>query len=399
MKDHNRIQQDLLNKVSRRYLLKNSAIAATGAVLLPSFITSCNKHIDFPGKGGGGVGDSPFTPAQLQAAAENLTRLRVWVADLYPLTIEYENVVFHALASTKQNGSWTNFIVDVFIDIATILIASAAAATGPAGFAGAVPAIAGLSSFLHDWGIGKDKPDNLDDVFTDFEFGHNVMQFSMEQKLSHLVDPANNYANLQNEWNEDFVFNGKTYTIGDLASSYFPDLGDYYNTLQTAAFTTFKTLLWNLVIMKCCTYKLADRWDVYMYVNHGTNPGNIQDYARQVSYPINKGLYIRGIVNWIEPNDYRYITLVKWSLGIGGEPFPDEACNILFQDDTPGHIINPDGLFARDYVFKQFAVSKPTFFYTDVKYLDIGGADLPGADFQTFSDWTFTGGMFPKLTH
>src|ERR1700712_2006414 len=130
-----------------------------------------------------------LTTIDLKEAADNLTRLRAWVTDLYPLCIEYEEAVFHALGSTKQNGSWTNFIIDIFIDVAIGLLAAAAiAAEGPA----AIPALAFLSSVLHDWGFGKDKPNNLPAFFAVFEIGHQQMQFAIEQQLSALVDPTSN---------------------------------------------------------------------------------------------------------------------------------------------------------------------------------------------------------------
>src|SRR5205809_4917359 len=132
-----RNQEDLLNKMGRRYLLRNSAIAATGVVLFPSFITGCTK--DAPEGSVGNVGGIQLTPEQLEQAAANLTRLREWIRDLYPLSIEYEDAVFHALASTKENGDWTNFIGDIFIDIAIGLASAAAIASGNPE---AIPAIA-----------------------------------------------------------------------------------------------------------------------------------------------------------------------------------------------------------------------------------------------------------------
>src|SRR4051812_35893351 len=115
MSDHTSNPKHILNKVSRRNLLRDSAIAATGTLLLPSFITGCTKDNDAPAGGGGVLGGTQLTPEQLQAAADNLRRMRAWVIDLYPLCIEYEDAVFHTLASTKEeNPTWTNFIANIF---------------------------------------------------------------------------------------------------------------------------------------------------------------------------------------------------------------------------------------------------------------------------------------------
>ncbi|TKK65957.1 hypothetical protein FC093_18305 [Ilyomonas limi] len=384
----------ILNKVSRRYLLRNAAIAATGVVLLPPFITGCSKDGDAPGGGVGSVGGVQLTPEQLEQAADNLRRMRTWITELYPLCIEYEDAVFHALKSTKENPNWTNFIVDAFIDIATALAAAAAIAEGAGP---AVPAFAFLSSILHDWGIGKDVPENLDEVFADFEFGHVKMQLAIEQQLSHLVDPTNNYNNLTTAWTEPIEFNGSTYTIGNLATSYFPDLGDNYNTLQSAALISFEKSVWNLAIMKCCTLGDVSDWYIYLYNEPNDNypHTSVVEYAQTEMYPQNKAHYLRG--GYYDQNDdYRTIRLHSWRLGINGSDFPEEAVNRLFMDDTPGHIINPDGLFTRDYVFTQFALTKP-FWIADWQLL----SDKPNGDFcdECSTDWNFTGGVFPELTH
>ncbi|MEO7311316.1 MAG: hypothetical protein ABIX01_13015 [Chitinophagaceae bacterium] len=320
-----------------------------------------------------------LSPNSLVAAAANLTRLRAWVTDLYPLCLEYEEAVFKALGSTKENGNWTNFVANVFIDIAIGLASGAAIASGNPEV---MPAIACLSAFLHDWGIGKDKPNTLDETFAVFEFGHQRMQTVIEQRLSSLVDPQSNYANLIAAWVKNIDFNGGTYTIGDLATKNFPGLGDAYNKLQTAALSSFKKSLWNLVVMKTCTY-------YENYHDYITIPKNewITKYAQEIFYTRNKGNYLRARYVNTDANTNTF-ELIYWNLGIGGYAFPEVASNILFIDDTPGHIINPNGLFNRDYVFKQFSMQK----YDFSKGHEIEDALGPDHD-----DYNFTGGMFPNL--
>ena len=62
------------NKISRRNLLRDSAIAATGTVLLPSFITGCGKDNDAPATPII-VGGVQYTQDDLAQAAANLQRL------------------------------------------------------------------------------------------------------------------------------------------------------------------------------------------------------------------------------------------------------------------------------------------------------------------------------------
>ena len=77
--------EDVLKNLSRRNMLRNAAITATGAVLLPSFLTGCHKNVwDYIHDHGGGVGGSdPITHDDLVKAAANLNNLRMLMADLY----------------------------------------------------------------------------------------------------------------------------------------------------------------------------------------------------------------------------------------------------------------------------------------------------------------------------
>ena len=224
-------------KYSRGQFLRESVITASGIALLPSILSGCKKYVFDPGSGpghgygsgyGAGWGGIP-TPADLQNAAANLTRMRAWITDLYPLSIEYELAVFELLDSTRQNENWANFIGNIFIDIAVGIAGAVAVASGGSL---AMPAFACFAAFLKDWGLGKETPPDLAGTFGEFAIGHNKMQFEIEQKLSSLVDPANNYNNLLTQWTNVIEFNGKSYTLKDLANSTFPDLGDEYNQLQ-----------------------------------------------------------------------------------------------------------------------------------------------------------------------
>jgi hypothetical protein len=325
-----------------------------------------------------------ITPQQLKDAADNLARLRAWVTDLYPLCIEYEVAVFDALGSTTQNGDWTNFVVNTVIDIA-IAMAAAAALAGEA--PAVIPALAALSSFLHDWGIGKDRPGGLSATFAKFQFGHEKMQFEIEQKLSSLVDPTNNYKSLSDEWKDSISFNGRTYTIGDLATSRFPGLGNEYNALQSAARTQFHKMLWNLAIMKTCRYYENYHIFITLEKKDGTSAA-VSKWAQESFYKNNPGVFIRyAYIGTNDPPGTNQFEIVYWNLGLGGYALAPEACKQLFMDDTPGHIINPGGLFNRRYVFEQFSTRKPDF--GNWRDLSDGSKGPP---------FNFTGGLFPEET-
>ncbi|MEP6951032.1 MAG: hypothetical protein ABI863_17220 [Ginsengibacter sp.] len=404
MNDHTSNLKDMRNKMSRRNWLSDSAIVATGTILLPSLITGCRKdawgifHGD-GGHGGGGLGDVPLTPEQLKAAADNLNRMRALLNDLYQNSFDYDETVFLALASTRQNTSWANFLVDIIIDIAAVAASTALAATGNPEF---IPSIVCLSAFLHDWGIGKDRPEDLttlDGFFTEYQGGQLAMKQAIDQHLGHLTDVGtnNDYANLQAAWKDPIVFNNKPYTLADLANTYFPEKtnnADDYYSIYDPMYDHHKKSVWNLAIMKCCLY--YRNWP--RYIQTLTVPGGVLlDWARNTFYPASKGAYLRAVY-WekhidVNPNTIEWEIDEYW-LGIDGNQFPDDASNILFKDDTPGHIINPDGLFNRSYVFEQFSLRKFEFPYGHEL-----GDDLTGNINAAADDFNFTGGFFPQLIH
>ena len=161
-----------------------------------------------------------------------------------------------------------------------------------------------------------------------------------------------------------------------------------------AMFLHHQKSVWNLAVMKCCTFYTGFYYETDITIYKGdTNPATATDYARKTFYPANKGVYARGYYINNDGQGNRSIGLKYWYLGINGNQFPDAASAILFKDDTPGHTINESGLFNRDYVFKQFSPTKPRFLRDG--YLELGNtADV---DFAGNDDWNYTGGLFPQL--
>jgi hypothetical protein len=227
------------------------------------------------------------------------------------------------------------------------------------------------------------------------------MQDAIDSHLGFLTDVTNNYANLQAAWQDPIVFNDKTYTLADLANSFFPDKEHHdveYRKIYDPMYLHHQKSVWNLAIMKCCSlYWHYARVIASPLTNYDRQPyRSAVEYAQKEFYsnagsggalPSYPGSYLR--VNLY--NDFYH--LYQWDLGIDGYPFPDAASDILFIDDTPGHIINPKGLFNRSYVFQQFHTTKPDF---------SGGHELastPDHDFADSDDFNFTGGLFPDLTH
>ena len=359
------------------------------------FFSSCKKYGFEPGSGHGkGLGGIP-TLTDLKIAAANLTRLSHWITGLYPLGIEYEAVVFALLNSTKQdNPNWSNFIGNLFIDISVGITGAVANANvgSPS-----LPAFACLSAFLKDWNLGKGTPPDLAVTFEEFIVGHGKMQIKIEEKLHSLADPANNYSNLLNQWKDAIEFNGKSYTLSDLANSTFPAPGEEYDKLQADAYTYYKKSLWNLVIMTCCSYfENYHQYPVATTREYNDPHPYFYKYNQKTFYPEHKGVYVRGDVYDTNAAG-RSITyeLIYYNLGIGGYAIPDAAAAELFIDDTPEHIINPRGLWNRSYVFKQFSLTKYEF--KGFELASYPNNPNNGPDFNTKDTYDFTGGLFPRL--
>lgn len=373
------------NQLSRRNWLRDATIVATGAAVMPSLLTSCSDHLN-PGPVNVGITD----PSLLRSAAQNLLHMNTWIQDVYPFCIEYELAVYALLKSGEKPTNWTDFIIDVLVDIA-VGILEAASVENPF----AVPAIAIAGASIKQWILASERPAGLDGQFAEFALGHNRMQKAISDTLLTLADETDNYKNLREGFKEAIPFNGKNYTLNDLADSQFPtkNKGTEYVNMRTAAYDRFRKYLWNMMIMKAGTMTYSAYW------SPGWGGGPTK-WARDTFYPDPryKATYLRGFYNTFTEQFYvRY-----WYFAFDGRELSPDAAKELFKDDTPENTINPKGLFNRDFVFKQFHREKPDFLgYHELrKDLNIGPnvGSGDGHDFDTEADnYTFTGGDFPML--
>lgn len=154
MTDSTNNSEDMLKILSRRGWLRNIAIAATGAIVLPSFLTGCTKEMQDIIKKytrGGGVGADPLptlTPEQQTKALTNLENMLAFVKDLYPFCIEYEDIAFDYLNSGEKPTNWSQFVLNVFVEIGVTMFEAAELP-----FAAAAFAI--TADFLEKWGEGQ----------------------------------------------------------------------------------------------------------------------------------------------------------------------------------------------------------------------------------------------------
>lgn len=409
MTDPTNNSEEIIKKLSRRNMLRDSVITATGVAILPSFLSSCTKDAwqYIHGHGGKGVGEDPppLSNFELRTAARNLLYMKDWVTDLYILTGKYEEIVFKLLKSGEKPKEWNDFILNIFTEIANGIL-EAAAVVAEVELPGAGAAIAIAVENIKQW-TSDDKPNNLEAEFAEFENAHLQMQIAIENMLSTLADATDDYKNLREGWPGEIELNGKKYTLRDLAGSQFPNIdasfpetnkGEAYAKLKTAAYDRFRKYIWNVMFIKAGEMTYSAAWTI--------GPADLGPwgadatptyYGRETHYKDYPATYLRGyrqafFENWV----FRY-----WYWTFDGLELSATAAKELFKDDTPEHIINPDGLFLRSYVFKQFHTKKPDFFgYHELRKdtESVGDDTGNGYAFDVPDNYEFTGGDFLMLT-
>ena len=350
--------QKLPNQQSRRKWLRDAAIAATSAVVVPSMLVSCSDHRIPPGVG---VGEEP-TPAEIQlygAAAQNLLRMQEWYDDVYLDNNTYDLEVYAYFKSGKPpKKTWVDIVEDIAINIG-IKILEAAVAEIP----GASAAVAIAADQIMKWAAGSDTGKKVDSTLADYMDVYNKQHEIVTGKLSLLASNKDNYKNLREAFAGGAIdFNGKKYTLNDLAQQRFPDKHDVndseeFGKLRSAATEQYKRNIWNTMFVLAGEMQVHDSSTFY---EDFTSKKNLpRTYAIEAHYPNYKATYLRGYYYKTSFGEYFYYASFYFTFD--GNELSDSAVKVLFKDDAPGNIINPDALFERDYVFKQFHAEKPDF--------------------------------------
>jgi hypothetical protein len=154
------------------------------------------------------------------------------------------------------------------------------------------------------------------------------MQEAMEQQLAHYLDTTNNYQNLRGAWNKSFQVQGTAYKVSDLAKPEhtFPGIGDTWSATKAAAANEFQKRLWNLIVIKTCSYY---RNYTYMYTTTATTlpdaENELADYVRKGLYTSNPGVYARRDYVGNDDNGGLQYSIEYWNLGLSGYEFPKAA--------------------------------------------------------------------------
>jgi hypothetical protein len=352
--------QNTPNKLSRRNWLRDAAIAATSAVIVPSMLISCSDHKVPPGVGG----PVDPTPAEIElygAAAQNLIRLRKWYDNVYESNSSYNIIVYAYFKSGKPpKKTWIDIIEDIAINIG-IKILEAAVAEIP----GASAAVAIAADQIMKWANEPGAGGKVDATLADFADVYKTQYDAVTSSLLSLASKNGDghYKNLQDAFAKGPIdFNGKKYTLNDLAQQRFPDGEDVNDTekfgkLRDTAVLQYKKNIWNTMFILAGEMKV---YDSSTFWEHFKTRQNLpRTYAIESHYPNHKATYLRGYYYKDIFGEYFYYASFYFTFD--GDELSDSAAAALFKDDAPGNIINPNGLFERDYVFKQFHAKKPDF--------------------------------------
>ena len=360
------------NKQSRRNWLRDAAIAATSVAVVPSFFIGCTDHRIPPGVGIGNPADL-LTQDELVKAAKNLKNMVDWLKDLHERKVRYQSDMLEYLKSGKEQPSgWLDFIINIFLDIAVGIMGAAAAviegATAGAATAGIVAALAIGTELVKKFIPTDLDPHNLDGVFADFAYTQDKLHYALIDALTVVADPGQDktYKNLKDAFKGGGIdFNGKKYTLSDLSNSDFPTAinnGTLYTTTINAAVLQFQKYFWNVMIAK------AGKMNIYRTGNNTacrySHCKTAYEIVRNIyiNEAARKGSYMRG---YFQPEKFivhnQEYVFAEFYFEFDGRRLPDAVAEILFIDTVRGNDINPNGLFHRDYVYKQFHLQKPDF--------------------------------------
>lgn len=377
--------QNTINKLSRRNWLRDTAIAATGVALVPSFLTGCTDHlIPEPGE----LGDTPITEAELRSARDNLQKMFLWVDDLLGDCRSYEFRVYTLLKSGEKPKGWTVFLIDIFTYIGIgLLQASVAGIPGLGPLIGAAIAVAKES--ITTWGLNP-PPNTVDGAIAEFMGGFENMMGAIKGRLKNLQDDHNNFQYMRTEFESKSIeFNGKSYTLKDLANADFPAAGLEYTAMKAAALLHFKKQIWTVMFIKAGTMSYSD---IKIIIASGLPHVYATEYYSE--YP---DTYWRGrTVGGGNFTDYWWY---YWYWEFDGLQLSAEAAKELFKDTYPGNIVNPNALFDRDYVYKQFHLEKPDFgeYYDVRRDKEVGPGTGRARYFDEHLDFDFNAGGFLQL--
>jgi hypothetical protein len=281
------------------------------------------------------------TDADIQKVKNNLANMQAFNDYLY----NYGNPLIancYALLSEKDTSD--KGVAVVINMMCSSFWAMAAIEAGPVGAISANT----FCGILSAWANGSSPPD-MSETFSTLILRFQAASVDLDQQLAvYRSDPAT-------YWNQTFIYNGQTCTLGDLATIDFPAEGDPdFFTLMNPDLWALDQYIWKFVLTNGA-YLIAD-WEPaismptsfdftsWQYSFYGAHPS----YWATCEYHQDTG----------SCGDSSCYYLTEYNLSTGAGTFgdghiPDAACNYLFADRAPGQTY-PEctrGLYPRLDVF------------------------------------------------
>lgn len=180
-------------------------------------------------------------------------------------------------------------------------------------------------------------------------------------------DPVNNWYTVRSgSFN---TFSGKktvSCCLGQIAAIDFPNETDpLFEEMMFKTLYSFDQTLWWIVLTQCFQINIWNGANDTEFILKKYSEDYINNYCRElnIKYPSNNTTweigYIRGFGGFGKKKPYYIIN--DSSIGLppihnNDQPISDAAARYLFIDSIPGDIINPQGLFNRNFVFKDFGM-------------------------------------------
>lgn len=209
-----------------------------------------------------------------------------------------------------------------------------------------------LCSIVSEW--GEVVPPNLAQTFSNMMIRYDKSHVQLDQDISvYAADPST-------YWNKTFTWNNLTITLGQLATIDFPAQTDpNFYVLADPTLLGLDKAVWSETLKTLCktSHFAPDNYCECVEVSKKTDMN--QWYKDLLSsHPARSA-------TWTWHNDTGLFDKDEWHVdeaclnfkeGTAAhfQEIPNGACQYLFINSIPGTIINPQGLFTREYVFDPF---------------------------------------------
>lgn len=221
-----------------------------------------------------------------------------------------------------------------------------------------------LSGMLSWWADSENTPPSLNQTFASMAVRLQQQSLAVDQQLATYYQDPSTY------WDQQFVYNGQTVTLGDLASYQFPPETDpNFEKMAAASIFALDQSIW-ATVMK--TNYVVTLWELSSGPLIMGGDQNDPPTSWDEMFIQNNPAYY-NTWDWHDSQgcgDQSGWEINEYNIGTGAGVFTDgsmsnEACAYLFIDSADGVVINANGLFPRKTVFTGLGIRQTTHTVSD----------------------------------